>query len=83
MSNITRSTTSDKSTSPSSSAASAVRVVPPAIPNPIKGAVGAAAFHQARATQAAVTAAAAANDAAAVNIAHAIIIEKHHTMFLQ
>jgi hypothetical protein len=83
MSNITRSTTSNNSSSPSSLAASAVWVVPPAIPNPIKGAVGAAAFHQARASQAAVIATAAANYAAAINTAHAIIIEKHCTMFLQ
>jgi hypothetical protein len=57
--------------------------VPPAIPNPIKGAVGAAAFLQARESQAAAIATAAANDAAAINTAHAIIIEKHCTMFLQ
>ncbi len=83
MSNITRSTTSNDSSSPSSFAASFVRVVPPAIPNPIKGAVGAATFLQAHASQAAAIATAAANNAAAVNTAHAIIIEKHCTMFLQ
>jgi hypothetical protein len=83
MSNITRSATSNNSSSLSSSAASAVGVVPPAIPSFVKGAVGAAAFLQVHATQAAVIATAAANDAAAVSSAHNIIIDKHCTMFLQ
>jgi hypothetical protein len=83
MSNITRSTTSNNSSSPSSSAASAVWVEPPAIPNPIERAVGAASFFQACASQAAAIATAAANDAAAINIAHAVIIKKHRTIFLQ
>jgi hypothetical protein len=60
-----------------------VGVVPPAIPRSVEGAVGAAAFLQVRATQAAVIATAAANDAAAVSTAHGIIINKHRTMFLQ
>jgi hypothetical protein len=83
MSNITRSTTSNDSSSSSSSAAAAVQVVPPAIPNFIEGVVGAAAFLQAHASQAAAIATAASNDAAAVDTAHAIIIKKHRTMFLQ
>ncbi len=83
MSNITRSTTSNDSSSSSSSAASVVRVVPPAVPSFVEGAVGAATFLQVRATQAAVIATAAANDAAAVSSAHNIIIGKHCTMFLQ
>jgi hypothetical protein len=83
MSNITRSTTSNKLPSPSSSAASAVRVMPPAIPNVIKGVVGAAAFLQACASQAAVIPTTAANDEAAINTAHAIIIKKDCTMFLR
>jgi hypothetical protein len=57
--------------------------VPPATPNSIKGMVGAAAFLQTRATQAAAIATAAANDAAAISSAHNIIINKHCTMFLQ
>jgi hypothetical protein len=83
MSNITRSATSNDSSSLSSSAASAVGVVPPAIPNSVQGAVGAAAFLQVHATQAAAIATATANDAAAVSSAHNIIINKHCTMFLQ
>ncbi len=57
--------------------------MPPAVPNSVKGAVGAAAFLQVRGTQAEVIAAATANDAAAVSSAHNIIIDKHLTMFLQ
>ncbi len=83
MSNITRSATSNKSSPSSFSAASAVGVVPPAIPDSIKGAVGAATFLRALVTQAAAIATATANDAAAVNFAHNIIIKKHRTMFLQ
>ncbi len=83
MSNITRSAASNKSSSLSSSAASAVGVVPPAIPRSVKGAVGAAAFLQVCASQAAAIANAAANDAAAVSSAHGIILDKHCTMFLQ
>jgi hypothetical protein len=67
----------------SSSAASAVREVPPAIHNPVQGAVGAAALLQARASRAAVIATTAANDAAAFSSTHYIIINKHCTMFLQ
>ncbi len=84
MSNITWSATSNNSSSLSSSAESAVGVVPPAVvPSLVEGAVGAAAFLQVRATQAAAIATAAANDAAAVSSAHSIIIGKHRTMFLQ
>jgi hypothetical protein len=83
MSNITRSDASNKSSSLSSSAASAVGVVLPAIPRSVEGAVGAAAFLQVRATQAAAIAIAAANDAAAVSSAHGIILDKHCTMFFQ
>jgi hypothetical protein len=83
MSNIIRSAISNDSSSLSSSAASAIGLVPPAVPRSIKGAVGAAAFLQVRATQAAAIANAAANDAAAVSSAHGIILDKHHTMFLQ
>ncbi len=83
MSNITRSATSNKSSSSSSSAASAVRVVPPAVPRSVEDAVGAAAFLQVRANQAAAIAYAAANDAAAVSSAAGIILNKHCTMFLQ
>jgi hypothetical protein len=83
MSNITRSATSNDSSSLSSSAASMVGVVPPAVPSSVEGAVGAAAFLQVRATQAAAIANAAANDAAAVNSAHGIILNKHCTMFLR
>ncbi len=79
----TRSAASNKSSSLSSSAASAVGVVPPAIPRSIEGTVGAAAFLQVRATQAAAIANAAANDAAAVSSAHGIILDKHCTMFFQ
>ncbi len=57
--------------------------MPPAIPRSIEGAVGAAAFLQVHATQAAVIANAAANDAAAVNSAHGIILDKHRTMLLR
>ncbi len=57
--------------------------MPPAIPRSVEGAVGAAAFLQVRATQAAAIANAAANDAAAVSSAHGIILDKHHTMILQ
>jgi hypothetical protein len=60
MSNITRSATSNNSSSLSSSAASAVGVVPQAIPNCVQGTVGAAAFLQVRATQAAAIATASA-----------------------
>ena len=67
----------------SSSSSSVVGVVPPAVPRSIKGAVGAAAFLQVRATQAAAIANAAANGAAAVSSAHSIILKKHCTMFLQ
>ena len=67
----------------SSSAAFAVGVVPTAVPRSIEGAVGAATFLQVRATQAAVIANAAANDAAAVSSAHSSILKKHRTMFLQ
>ncbi len=73
-SNITRSANNNNSSSPSSFAVSAVGVVPPAIPNSVKGAVGAAAFLQVCVTQAAAIATATANDAAAVNSAHNIII---------
>ncbi len=83
LSKITRSATSNKASSSSSSAASAVGIVPPAIPNSVEGMVGAAAFLQVHATQAAAIATAAANDAAAVSSAHNIIINKHRTMFLQ
>jgi hypothetical protein len=83
MSNITWSATSNDSSSLSSSAASAVGVVPLAIPNSVQVAVGAATFLQVRATQAAAIATAAANDAAAVSSAHNVIIDKHCTMFLQ
>jgi hypothetical protein len=83
MSNITRSAASNKSSSSSSSAASVVGVVPPAIPRSVKGAVGAAAFLQVRATLAAAIANAAANDAVAVSSAHGIILDKHCTMFSQ
>jgi hypothetical protein len=57
--------------------------VPPAIPRSVKGAVGAAAFLQVRATQAAAIANATANDAAAISSAHGIILDKHRTIFLQ
>ncbi len=77
------SATSNTLPSSSSSAASVVGVVPPAVPRSIKGAVGAAAFLQVRATQDAAIATAAANDAAAVSSAAAIILDKHCTMFLQ
>ncbi len=60
-----------------------VGVVPPAIPSFVEGAVGAAAFLQVCATQAAAIANAAANDAAAISSAHGIILDKHRTMFLQ
>jgi hypothetical protein len=83
MSNITRLPTSNDSSSLSSSAASAVGVVPPAVPSSVEGMVGATAFLQLRATQAAAIATTTANDAAAVSSAHNIIIDKHHTMFLQ
>jgi hypothetical protein len=83
MSNITRSATSNESSSLSFSAEAAVGVVPPAVPRSVEGAVGAAAFLQVRATQAAVIATAAANDAAAVSSAHSIILDKHRNMFLQ
>jgi hypothetical protein len=83
MPNITRSAASNKSSSSSSSAASAVGVVPPAVPRSVEGVVGAAAFLQVRATQAAVIANATANDAAAVSFAHGIILDKHRTIFLQ
>jgi hypothetical protein len=83
MSNITMSATSNKLSSLSSSAASAVGVVPLAVPRSVEGAVGAAAFLQVRATRAAAIATAAANDAAAVSSAHGIILDKHRTMFLQ
>jgi hypothetical protein len=83
MSNITRSATSNDSSSLSFSAASMVGVVPPAVPRSIEGAVGAAAFLQVRATQAAAIANAAANDAAAISSAHGIILDKHRTIFLQ
>jgi hypothetical protein len=83
MSNITRSATSNDSSSLSSFAASAVGVLPPAVPSSVQGAVSAAAFLQVRATQAAEIATATANDAAAVSSAHNIIIDKHCTMFLQ
>jgi hypothetical protein len=83
MSNITRSAISNKSSPSSSSAASAVRVVPPATPNPVEGAVGTAALFQAHASQAAAIATAAANDAAAFSSAHNIIIDKHCLTFLQ
>ncbi len=83
MFNITRSATSNNSSSLSSSAASTVGVVPPAVANSVKGAVGAAAFLWVHATQAAAIATAAANDTAAVSSTHNIIIDKHCTMFLQ
>jgi hypothetical protein len=83
MSNITMSATSNALSSSSSSAASAVGVVPPAVPRFFEGAVGAAAFLQVHATQAAAIATAAANDAAAVSSAAGIILDKHCTMFLQ
>ncbi len=83
MSNITRSAISNDSSSLSSSAASVVGVVPPAVANSIKGVVGAAAFLQVHATQAAAIATTAANDAAAVSSTHNIIIDKHCAMFLQ
>jgi hypothetical protein len=83
MSNITMSATSNTLSSLSSSAASAVGVVPPAVPRSVEGAVGAAAFLQVRATQAAAIAPVAANDAAAVSSAAGIILDKHCTMFLQ
>jgi hypothetical protein len=83
MFNITRSAASNKSSSSSYSAASVVGVVTPAIPRSIEGAIGAATFLQVCATQAAAIANAAANDAAAVSSAHGIILDKHHTMFLQ
>ncbi len=57
--------------------------MPPAVPSSVQGVVGAAAFLQVHATQAAAIATAAANDAVAVSSAHNIIIEKHCTMFLQ
>ncbi len=57
--------------------------MPPAIPSSVQGTVGAATFLQVHATQAAVIATTAANDAAAVSSAHNIIIDKHRTMFLQ
>ncbi len=57
--------------------------MPPAIPRSVEGAVGAAAFLQVHATQAAAIATAAANDAAAISSAHIIIHNKHRTMFLQ
>jgi hypothetical protein len=60
-----------------------VGVVPPDVPRSVEGSVGAAAFLQVRATQAAAIANAAANDAAAVSSAHNIILDKHRTMFLQ
>jgi hypothetical protein len=80
MSNITMSTTSNK---PSSSSSSAVGVVPTAVSRSVEGAVSADAFLQVRATQAAVIANAAANDAVAVSSAAGIILDKHRTMFLQ
>jgi hypothetical protein len=85
MSNITMSATSNTlpSFSLSSSAASAVGVVPPAVPRSVEGAVDAAAFLQVCATQAAAIATAAANDAAAVSSTAGIILNKHCTMFLQ
>ncbi len=83
VSNITRSATRNDSSSSSSSAASTVGVVPPAIPNSTQGAVGAAAFLQVHATQAAAIATAAANDAAAISSSHNIIIDNQRTMFLQ
>ncbi len=57
--------------------------MPPAAPRFVEGAVGAAAFLQVRATQAAAIATTTANDAAAVSSAHSIILDKHCTMFLQ
>ena len=57
--------------------------MPPAVPRSVEGAVGAAAFLQVRATQAAAIANAAANYAAAVSSAHGIILDKHRTIFLQ
>jgi hypothetical protein len=83
MSNITMSATSNESSFLSSSAASAVGVVPPAVPKSVKGAVGPAAFLQVRANQAAAIANSTANDAAAVSSAAGIILDKHRTMFLQ
>ena len=50
-----------------------VGVVPPAVPRSVKGVIGAAAFLQVRATQAAAIANATANDAAAVSSSHGII----------
>jgi hypothetical protein len=70
----------DIQSSSSSSAASTVGVVPPVIPNTVKGAD---AFLQVCATWAAAIATATANDAAVINSAQNIIIKKHHTMFLQ
>ncbi len=58
-------------------------VVPPAVPRSVESMVGAATFLQVHATQAAVIATAAANDAAAISSAHSIILDKHCTMFLQ
>ncbi len=83
MSNITMSATSNTLSSLSSSAASVVGVVPPAVPRSVEGAVGAATFLQVHATQAAAIATATANDAAAVSSLPGIILDKHHTMFLQ
>jgi hypothetical protein len=83
MSNITRSATSNELSFSSSSAASGVGLVPPAIPTSVQGVVGAAAFLQVHGTQAAVIATTAANDAVAVSSDHNIIIDKHRTMFLQ
>ncbi len=57
--------------------------MPPAIPNSVEGTVGAAAFLQAHATQAAAIATTAANNAAAISSTHNIIIDKHCKMFLQ
>ncbi len=83
MSNITRSATSNNSSSLSSPAASAVGVVPPAVPRFVKGTVSDAAFLQVHAAQAAAITNTAANDAAAVSSAHGIILDKHRTKFLQ
>ncbi len=57
--------------------------MPSAIPNSVKGSVGAAAFLQVRASQAAAIATTTDNDSVAINSAHAIIIKKHCIMFLQ
>jgi hypothetical protein len=58
-------------------------VVPPAVLNSVKGAVGAVAFLGVQVTQAAAIATAAASDAVAISFTHNIIIDKHCTMFLQ